>query len=166
MTGINTVMLYSAKIFQCAGVTNPFFATVAVGVVNVLVTIISVYLVDSYGRKPLLLIGTGFMFKSLIILSWALLFLDNHLKAQGIVAVICVLVFVGGFAVSLGAVVWVVLADITPVQIRSRSFAVFMSINYLCNILVAVYTLSAINFLGRGPHKEKNGIAKLYGICA
>uniref|UniRef100_H3GBD6 Hexose transporter 1 n=1 Tax=Phytophthora ramorum TaxID=164328 RepID=H3GBD6_PHYRM len=105
MTGINTVMLYSAKIFHFAGVTNPFFATAVVGFTNVGVTIISVRFVDS-----------------------------------------------------------VMLGDITPVHIRSRAFAFYMVISYICNILVAVYTLSAISFLGRGSNPEKNGIAKLYLI--
>lgn len=56
------------------------------------------------------------------------------------------------------------LGDITPVHIRSRAFSLFMGLSYLCNILIAVYTLSAITFLGRGPTPEKNGIAKLYLI--
>ncbi|KAE9246326.1 hypothetical protein PF002_g6793 [Phytophthora fragariae] len=109
MTGINTVMLYSAKIFHFAGVTNPFFATAVVGFTNVGV------------------------------LSWSLLYLNHNLEVQGIVAVSSVLVFVGGFAVGLGAVVWVMLGDITPVHIR---------------------------FLGRGSNPGKNGIAKLYLILS
>ncbi|TMW56617.1 hypothetical protein Poli38472_006627 [Pythium oligandrum] len=166
MTGINTVMLYSAKIFHFAGVTNPFLATAVVGVVNVVVTIFSVSLVDSYGRRPLLLGGTLMMILALIVLSLSLLYLNNDLKVQGAIAVVSVLTFVAGFAVGLGAVVWVVLADITPVKIRSRAFAVFMGVSYVCNILIAVYTLSAISFLGRGENPEKNGIAKLYLILS
>ncbi|KAE9352429.1 hypothetical protein PF008_g5469 [Phytophthora fragariae] len=136
MTGINTVMLYSAKIFHFAGVTNPFFATAVVGFTNVGV------------------------------LSWSLLYLNHNLEVQGIVAVSSVLVFVGGFAVGLGAVVWVMLGDITPVHIRSRAFAFYMAVSYMCNIVIAVYTLSAISFLGRGSNPGKNGIAKLYLILS
>ncbi|ETI47881.1 hypothetical protein PPTG_10938 [Phytophthora nicotianae INRA-310] len=164
MTGINTVMLYSAKIFHFAGVTNPFFATAVVGFTNVGVTIISVRFVDSYGRRPLLIVGTTIMILALGVLSWSLLYLNQNLAVQGTVAVISVLMFVGGFAVGLGAVVWVMLGDITPVHIRSRAFAFYMVVSYICNILIAVYTLSAINFLGRGSNPEKNGIAKLYLI--
>lgn len=166
MTGINTVMLYSAKIFHFAGVSNPFFATAVVALTNVGVTTISARLVDSCGRRPLLLAGTSIMIVSLGVLSWALLSLDNNLKVQGIVAVISVLAFVSGFAVGLGAVVWVVLGDITPVHIRSRAFSFYMIISYVCNIIIAVYTLSAIRFLGRGSNPEKNGIAKLYLILS
>ena len=56
------------------------------------------------------------------------------------------------------------LGDITPVHIRSQAFSLYMVVSYICNILIAVYTLSAINFLGRGSDPEKNGIAKLYMI--
>ncbi|KAK1945193.1 Solute carrier family 2 [Phytophthora citrophthora] len=166
MTGINTVMLYSAKIFHFAGVTNPFFATAVVGFTNVGVTIISVRFVDSYGRRPLLLMGTATMIIALGVLSWSLLYLNDNLAVQGMVAVVSVLAFVGGFAVGLGAVVWVMLGDITPVHIRSRAFAFYMVVSYICNILIAVYTLSAISFLGRGSNPEKNGIAKLYLILS
>ncbi|DAZ94551.1 TPA: hypothetical protein N0F65_002203 [Lagenidium giganteum] len=166
MTGINTVMLYSAKIFHSAGITNPLFATAAVSVTNVLTTIVSIHLIDTQGRRPLLLAGVSTMVVSLAMLSFSLLYLNKNRGAQGMIAVCSVLAFVAGFAISLGAAVWVVLVDITPVQIRSRAFAVFMGINYLCNILVATYTLSAISFLGRGPNPEKDGIAKLYLICS
>ncbi|RLN27229.1 hypothetical protein BBJ28_00018940 [Nothophytophthora sp. Chile5] len=106
MTGINTVMLYSAKIFHFAGVTNPFFATAIVCFTNVGVTIVSVRFVDSYGRRPLLLLGTTIMVVALVVLSWSLLYLNDSLETQGVVAVLSVLAFVGGFAVGLGAVVW------------------------------------------------------------
>lgn len=189
MTGINTVMLYSAKIFHFAGVTDPFLATTVVGFVNVGVTIISVKLVDSYGRRPLLLLGTAVMIVALGVLSWSLLYLNSRLETQGAVAVVAVLFFVAGFAVGLGAVVWyvlvlqfitpkhkawleltlhfdtrVILGDITPVHIRTRAFSFYMGVSYICNIVIAVYTLSAISFLGRGKYPEKNGIAKLYLI--
>jgi len=106
MTGINTVMLYSAKIFHFAGVTDPFLATTIVGAVNVGITVVSVKLVDSYGRRPLLLFGTATMIVALVVLSLSLLYLNSNLKMQGAVAVVSVLFFVGGFAIGLGAVVW------------------------------------------------------------
>uniref|UniRef100_A0AAV1T1D5 Hexose transporter 1 n=1 Tax=Peronospora matthiolae TaxID=2874970 RepID=A0AAV1T1D5_9STRA len=164
MSGINTVMLYSAKIFHFAGVTNPFFATTVVTLTNVGVTIVSARLVDSYGRRPLLIVGSTIMIVALGVLSSSLLYLGDNLRLQGVVAVISVLAFVGGFAMGLGAVIWVMLGDITPVHIRSQAFSLYMIVSYICNILIAVYTLSAINFLGHGSDPEKNGIAKLYMI--
>ncbi|OQS03534.1 Major Facilitator Superfamily (MFS) [Thraustotheca clavata] len=164
MTGINTVILYSSKIFHFAGVDQPIMATASVGTINVITTVISVFLVDYCGRKILLLVSTAAMAFSLGLLSYSLLYLDD--KLQGILAVICVLVFVAGFAVGLGAVIWVVLGEITPSTIRTRAMGVFMAISYACNVFVATCTLGIIKALGSG-HKdvEKNGIAKLYLIC-
>ncbi|CAI5746665.1 unnamed protein product [Peronospora destructor] len=107
------------------GVTNPFFATAVVDVMNVGITVISL---------------------------------------QGMVAVSSVLMFFGGFAVGLGAVVSVMVGDITPVHICTQAFAFYMVVSYICNIVIAVGTLSAIDFLGRSFNPEKNGIAKLYLI--
>lgn len=118
MTGINTVMLYSAKIFHFAGVTNPFVATVLVGLVNVSVTIFSVSLVDSYGRRPLLMSGIAAMIVALVVLSLSLLYLDANLRLQGLIAVGAVLMFVAGFASSLGVVVWYVTANALGYQTR------------------------------------------------
>ncbi|OQR87890.1 Major Facilitator Superfamily (MFS) [Achlya hypogyna] len=178
MTGINTVMLYSSKIFHFAGVDQPIMATASVGTINVITTVASVYLVDYCGRKILLLISSAAMALSLGVLSYTLLYLSD--KLQGVLAVVCVLVFVAGFAIGLGAVIWhravpslnanagarVVLGELTPSAIRSRAMGVFMAISYACNVFVATCTLGMIKALGAG-HKdvEKNGIAKLYLIC-
>lgn len=106
MTGINTVMLYSAKIFHFAGISNPFLATAVVGFTNVGVTIVSISFVDTYGRRPLLNIGTVTMILALLVLSVSLLCLNSNVHVQGIIAVSAVLLFVAGFAIGLGAVVW------------------------------------------------------------
>lgn len=101
---------------------------------------------------------------SLLIVSVSLLTLNENPKLQGMIAVGASLVYVAGFAVGLGAVVWVVLGEITPMGIRTRAMGLFMSVNYVCNIFVALYSLSIIDFLGTGSHKEKNGLAKMYLI--
>ncbi|CAK4098159.1 unnamed protein product [Aphanomyces euteiches] len=166
MTGINTVMLYSTKIFEIAGVKSPIMATASVGTVNVLATVFSVVLVDTCGRKILLLLSSGLMSISLAVLSYALLTLSG--EVQGILAVVCVLIFVIGFAIGLGAVIWVVLGELTVSSIRSRAMGVFMAISYACNVFVATCTLGIIQALGTGSdpaEKDKNGIAKLYLIC-
>lgn len=51
MTGINTVILYSAKIFAYAGVDNPVAVTATIGLVNVLTTIVSIYLIGTHSNE-------------------------------------------------------------------------------------------------------------------
>ena len=106
ITGINTVMLYSAKLFKIAGLADPFMANITADLVNVLVTIISLQIVDNYGRRKLLILSSALMTPALMCLSGSLLYLDNYPRLQGHITVLCVLFFIAGFAIGLGGVVW------------------------------------------------------------
>lgn len=102
------MIFYSTTIFGFAGFNESILATASVGLVNVATTIVSARLVDQWGRKTLLMLGTTIMTVALFALSidlWA----GNGMgqTAQGAIAVIAVLVFVFGFAIGLGAVAWV-----------------------------------------------------------
>jgi MFS family permease len=59
-----------------------------------------------------------------------------------------VLIFVIGFAVGLGAVVWVLMSEILPTKLRAKAMSLFLSINWFFNFLIGFLTLSAINGLG------------------
>ena len=70
--GINTVIFYSTGILKNCGVSSPIYATVLVGIVNVLFTAVAAYLVDHAGRKTLLIVSQGGCFASLSILTLAI----------------------------------------------------------------------------------------------
>jgi len=169
MTGINSVIFYSTKIFAFAGFHEAILATVSVGCVNVLMTIITVFAVDRLGRKSLLIGGTSLCVFSLIILGIVLLSANDNPDAQGIIAVLALLLFVCGFAVGLGAVAWVVMGEVVPNRIRSKANSLFVAENWLWNLILAASVLSMINGLGGGDSDEarKRGVAILYLIfCA
>ena len=174
-TGINTVMLYSATIFGLANVDNPVLAAAFVGIVNVISTIVSLQLMDKHGRRTLLLTGTSVMALSLIILSSILLLLNENETVQGIISVFAILVFVFGFAIGLGAVSWVVMAEVMPTRLRTKAYGMFVSISYGCNLFIGLLTLTAIHELGGAEASmdddetddaNKKGVAYLYGIFA
>jgi len=166
MTGINSVMFYSTKIFGFAGFSEAILATVSVGCVNVIMTIICVYLVDLTGRRSLLIFGTISMVGALLLLGVVLLVMNNSPDVQGIIAVIALLFFVCGFAVGLGAVAWVVMGEVVPTRVRSKANSLFVAENWLLNLVLAGSVLSAINGLGGGddPDSQKRGVAILYFI--
>ncbi len=128
LTGIGTVMYYATDIFRQAGFsTNSAIGqTVAIGFTNLVFTILAMFLIDKVGRKKLLLIGTlgmtiflglfAFAFITGTIGGWLLLFL--------------LVGYVAFFASSVGAVVWVLLAEIFPNNIRSRAIAVASFLNW------------------------------------
>jgi sugar porter (SP) family MFS transporter len=135
ITGINVVLYYAPEIFKTAGVkaTQAIGDTVTVGVVNMLFTLVAIWMVDKLGRRPLLLIGTVGMGVSLALLGGA--FAGQHV--QGPWVLLCVLGYVAAFAMSMGPVVWVIMAEIFPTQIRGRA----MSIATVC-LWVACYGVS------------------------
>lgn len=177
MTGINTVIFYSTTIFALAGVQNAFLGTVMVGVLNVVITTLSGYLVDKAGRKILLTLGTWIMFVSLLLLGGILLPEGVSPAAISIVAVGSMLLFVFGFAIGIGAVQWVVVGEVVPTKIRSKAYSIFVTSNWTANLVISLVTLSLIDALGRGvapagaPLEEQRqmGVAVLYllfsGMC-
>lgn len=150
-TGINTVIYYAPTIFQFAGFPSAsvaILATVGVGVVNVALTIVALRLLDRAGRRPLLLYGLIGMILSLAILGFA--FLSPSLSsAIAWIAVISLGVYVACFAIGLGPVFWLMIAEIYPLRVRGQAMAVATVANWGANLLVALTFLSLLHSLGR-----------------
>jgi MFS transporter, SP family, galactose:H+ symporter len=150
-TGINTVIYYAPRIFQFAGSRNhsaAILATVGVGLINVLLTIVALRLLDRLGRRPLLLYGLAGMVLSLGLLGLAFLSpnLSNHLAW---LSVICVMAYVACFAISLGPIFWLIIAEIYPLNVRSAAMSLAAMANWGSNLLVALTFLSLLRILGR-----------------
>ncbi len=122
ITGINIVLYYAPKIFASTGlkITDAIGHTVLVGAVNLVFTVIAIWVVDRVGRKPLLLIASAGMGLSLLLLGEAF----RRERFQGPWVLILVLAYVASFAIAMGPVVWVVIAEIFPTGIRGRAMAV------------------------------------------
>lgn len=135
ITGINVVLYYAPEIFKNAGlpVSTAMNDTVLVGLVNMLFTLVAIWLVDQLGRKPLLLLGTLGMGASLALLGGAYYFQMLHGKW----VLLCTLLYVASFASAMGPVVWVIMSEIFPTRIRGRA----MSIATVC-LWVACYLVS------------------------
>jgi len=125
VTGINVFLYYAPEIFKKFGEGSnaSLLQTVAVGAANLLFTFIAIGTVDRLVRKPLMMIGAVGMGVSLFAIG-----LGAYLQHIESWALIFILGYIGSFALSLGPVVWVVLSEIFPTQIRGRA----MSIATLC----------------------------------
>ena len=147
VTGINAVIYYSDKIFALAGFTTPEAQThatlIAVGLVNVLATLIAVAWVDRFGRKPLLFTGLIGMTVGLLGIAGAFAFLDKNPTAGGgasvvgIVTLIAMVVYIASFAFSLGPVVWTMISEIFPSQVRGKAVAVCAAVNWGAAFIVS-----------------------------
>lgn len=155
MSGINAVIFYSTKIFGFAGVEEDILGTVAVGAINVLATIVSMYLVERAGRKILILGGTVICAVALVVLGSILLALDVNRKGVPLLAVFLVLIYIIGFAVGLGAVSWVIMSEVVPSRIRNKAMSAFLMEAWFWNLLIALFTLTTIEGLGGGSDKDE-----------
>ncbi len=151
-TGINTVIYYAPTIFEMAGFTTAstaITATVGVGMINVLMTIVSIRLVDRLGRKPLLSAGLIGMILSLAGLALGFQFetaVGGDLKW---LTVALLFVYIGSFAVSLGPIAWLLIAEIYPLQIRGVAMSLATLSNWVFNFIISVTFLSLIETLGK-----------------
>jgi SP family galactose:H+ symporter-like MFS transporter len=151
VTGINTVIYYAPTIFQFAGITSAsaaILATVAVGVVNVIMTIVAIALLDRVGRRPLLLIGLAGMVFSLGLLG-AVFFLPSLLSSLGDLAVVGLMLYVASFAIGLGPVFWLLISEIYPLRVRGLAMSIASEANWGSNLIIALTFLTLVQVLGR-----------------
>jgi SP family galactose:H+ symporter-like MFS transporter len=148
ITGINTVIYYAPKILQTAGfnsASGAILATVGVGVVNVGMTIIAMFLVDRAGRRPLLLVGIAGMIVTLGVLGLSFRYPSGQLAR---IAVICLMGYVASFAISLGPIFWLLIAEIYPLKIRGLAEGTAATFNWASNLIVSLTFLTLIEKLG------------------
>jgi sugar porter (SP) family MFS transporter len=138
--GINTVIYYAPTLFLIAGFEGAraaITATVAVGLVNVGSTIVSMFMIDKLGRRKLYFIGLTGMMIALATLGLFFLFKDNMGDNLKWVTVGTVLVYIFFFAISLGPLGWLIISEIFPLKIRGVGMSVGALSNWFFNGVVA-----------------------------
>ena len=164
IVGINTVIYYAPTILKAAGQQNTGALTqsVFIGCTNVFFTIVAILLLDRLGRRFFLIAGTSTLTVALVGLG--IYFASSSLQQNaGWFALACLLVYIAGFAIGLGPVFWLMIAEIFPLQMRGPAMAVCTMFNWGFNFLIA-YT-----FLSLTTAITKQGTFWLYaffGICA
>ncbi len=137
-SGINAIMYYGIKILGEAGIgaNDAFWSQVTIGIVNVIFTVVAIYTIDKFGRKPLLIWGVSGAVVSLIAVG--ILFIMNI--TSSFLLLIFILLFIACFAFSFGPVVWVILAEIYPTKIRGRAMAIATLSLWVANWIVGQFT--------------------------
>lgn len=148
LSGINVIMYYAPMIFMKTGLTTDvaMLNTVAVGVTNMLLTIVAMFFIDKLGRKTLLLIGAVGMCISLA--GAGLSFYAG--ASGGILILVCIIGFIASFAFSQGAVIWVFLAEIFPNKVRAQGQALGSFTHWIMNAIIAWTFPTVLTQLGGG----------------
>jgi SP family galactose:H+ symporter-like MFS transporter len=162
VTGINTVIYYAPIIIKSAGVSSAsgaILATLGIGVVNVVMTVVSMWLIDRVGRRPLLLIGIAGMAITLGVLG--LVFRNPSQTANSAtLAVVSMMLYVAAFAISLGPIFWLLISEIYPLKIRSSTEGLSAGFNWGANLVVSLTFLTLVQELGAST------TFWLYGVMA
>ena len=161
ITGINTVIYFAPTIFQSAGLSSAatsILATAGVGAVNVIMTIVSIRLIDRLGRRQLLFWSLGGMAVTLFVLAGA--FFSGASGQLAWVAVASVAAFVGFFAIGLGPVFWLLIAEIFPLAVRGRAMSLATVANWSFNLIVSATFLNLVGAVGSA------GAFLVYGVLS
>lgn len=133
--GINTVIYYSPKIFLAAGFEGneaAIAASVIVGVVNVLFTIVSLFVIDRLGRRKLFFIGVSGI--TIALISMGLGFMIEGVSKWFLVT--SMLVYIAFFAISLGPLGWLIITEVFPTRVRGLGSSIGSLSNWGFNTLV------------------------------
>lgn len=131
--GINAVLYYAPLMFKNigSGTDTALLQTLIVGAANVLFTIVALFTVDKWGRKPLLILGAVMMAVSMAALG--VLF---QTKQEGTLLLLSAVFYIAGFALSWGPVVWVLLAEMFPNSIKASAMSLAVAAQWISNWIV------------------------------
>jgi sugar porter (SP) family MFS transporter len=146
LSGINAILYYANDIFAAAGLSrsSTFSQSIFIGLSNLVATLIAMTLIDKIGRKTLLLIGAVGTFVCL--LGTAYVF-HRHMN-EGLVVWLLV-AFIGFFALSQGAVIWVYISEIFPTTVRSKGQSLGSGAHWVMNAIIALLFPLAVDRFSR-----------------
>ena len=151
ITGINIILFYAPRIFQIAGFSSSseqLWGTILVGIVNMLSTIIAILFVDKLGRKPMMTLGFIIMGTSLATVGFLLKMDLQHHPLLANTAAGALLLFILGFGMSAGPIIWLLCAEIFPLSGKDLGVTFSTAANWISNAIVSGSFLTLIHYLG------------------
>jgi sugar porter (SP) family MFS transporter len=148
ITGINTIFYYSSDMFVAAGLTNGRLSTILIDIVNMLPTLVSGFFSSRFGNRTMLLAGVFGMLVSAIGITLALTY------DLSVLTIVFMATYVGSFGISLGPLLYVVIADIFPDYARASITSIGVMVAWLANLIVGIgypYISTALDNLAYLP---------------
>lgn len=160
--GINAVLYFAPRIFESMGMDNPMAQTVLMGVVNILFTLLAIFTVEKWGRKPLLISGSIGM----AIGAFGVALSNVVSGIPPVIAVTSIMIYSASFMFSWGPICWVLISEIFPNTIRGAAVAIAVAFQWIFNFIVSSTFLPMYN-MSAGDMGEKFGhmfVYSLYGV--
>lgn len=141
-SGINFVLYYAPRIFTAAGIdqTNTLIASIPIGAVNLIFTLLGMYLIDKMGRRRLMTIGSIGYIVTLSGVAWSF-----YSGAEGLLVVFFVSAFVGAHAIGQGAVIWVFISEIFPNAVRANGMSWGSGTHWVFAAIITMITPSVLS---------------------
>ncbi len=148
LSGINAFLYYAPRIFEMAGLEKSasFFSSIGIGFINLIFTIVGISLIDKYGRRTLLFIGSIGYIISLGLVSTAFL-----LEWKGMLVPIFFFLFIASHAIGQGAVIWVFISEIFPNKLRAAGQSFGSSVHWILAAIIPSFIPFLFKSVGAAP---------------
>jgi len=157
ITGINIVIYFAPSIFEASGYStseSAIFATLWLGLMNVIATTFSLWLIDKVGRRPLLIASIIFMVLGLFVIA---LGLYERIHVIEVLSFASLMIYIAAFAIGMGPIPWLIISEIYPLSIRGHAMSLATFANWLANYFMALTFLDLVHLL------SPSGAFFLYG---
>ncbi|NRQ39325.1 sugar porter family MFS transporter [Nonomuraea sp. NN258] len=146
--GINTIIYYAPTIIEQTGLTasNAIFYSIAIGVINLTMTLVAIKLIDRAGRRVLLVGSLSAMAVTLVLLG-----LSFAAGWSPVASLAFMVLYIASYAVGLGPVFWALIGEIFPPRARAGGSSASTAVNWASNFVVSLVFLPVANALGQGP---------------
>ncbi|TYI54077.1 hypothetical protein E1A91_D11G050000v1 [Gossypium mustelinum] len=165
LSGINAVLFYSSNIFERAGVKSSNVATFGLGLIQVIASGVTTWLVDKAGRRVLLMISSSGMTLSLLLVATAF-YVEGYIledsvihSVMGIMSLVGLVAFAISFCLGVGAIPWVIMSEILPVNIKGLAGSVATLFNWMTAWAVTMTANLLLSWSGGGTFTIYAGLA-------
>lgn len=152
LTGINSFLQYAPLILKNAGIDSnlvSMLGSAGIGILNFLFTMLAIGLIDTLGRRPLLLTGIAGVVAAEVYLGAINYFMGSSAYA-GIFSLIGLLIYIVFFAIGPGVVVWLAISELFPTRLRGKGIALSLFFSSLSATLLAMFFLPLVKTIGMG----------------
>ncbi len=153
LSGINALMYYAKDIFELAGAgkSAALLQSVGVGLINLVFTMLAMLIIDNFGRRKLMLVGSVGYILSLSTTAWAFYTYGGQFDTTGAtIVLVSLLVFIASHAFGQGAVIWVFIGEVFPNRVRARGQAFGCSVHWIMAALISWTFPVLVGRLGGG----------------